>query len=312
MTEFFDPPKREGEGNGLEKELIRAQAMTGEARAHLLQAFRRILRPLVKILIRAGVRLDEFTEALKGVYVESAVRDGLGPLGKATRMRIAFVTGVSRRDVDRYIDDPGMLGAPRGTDSKTITEALHLWHTDPLYQGPYGVPLEMDFTRPRGRSFSELVKRVNADADPVLVLDELLRAGVVSGSMERSVKVLSRTYVVPEAFSAPMLEHFGSTLANLASTLEFNITSENDEKRLERTVFPDRGLPEATLPRFEAFIRERVASLMEEVDDWLGDLSKNEPESVNGPNPVDTGLTIFQYVRSQKPPPLIRELIGKG
>lgn len=312
MTDFFDPPKGEGEEEGLEKELIRVQAMTGEARAHLLQAFRRILRPLVKILIRAGVRLDEFTEALKGVYVESAVRDGLGPLGKATRMRIAFVTGVPRRDVDRYIDDPGMLGAPRGTDSKTITEALHLWHTDPLYQGPYGVPLEMDFTRPRGRSFCELVKRVNPDADPVLVLDELLRAGIVTGSMERSVKVLSRTYVVPEAFSAPMLEHFGSTLANLASTLEFNITSDNDAKRLERTVFPDRGLPEATLPRFDAFIRERVGKLMEEVDDWLGDLSKNEPESLTGPNPVDTGLTIFHYVRSQKPPPLIRELIGKG
>ena len=34
--------------------------MTAEARAHALHACRRILRPLVKILIRAGVRFDEF------------------------------------------------------------------------------------------------------------------------------------------------------------------------------------------------------------------------------------------------------------
>ncbi|HNR22244.1 MAG TPA: DUF6502 family protein [Steroidobacteraceae bacterium] len=311
MTELIESTNAGGDKDGLQKELIRVNAMTSDARAHLLQAFRRILRPLVKILIRAGVRLDEFNETVKGVYVESAIRDGLGPLGKATRARIAFATGVPRRDVDRYIDDPSLLGAPRATDSKTITEALHLWHTDPMYQGPYGLPLEMDFTRRRGRSFCELVRRVNPDADPVAVLDELLRAGIVAGSMERSVKVLSRTYVVPEAFSAPMLEHFGSTLANLASTLEYNITSENDEKRLERSVFADRGLPEAILPRFEAFMHERVAQLMEDIDDWLGDLHKNEPAALDGPNPVDTGLTIFHYVRSQKAPPPIRDLIEK-
>ena len=33
--------------------------MTAEARAHALHACRRILRPLVKILIRAGVRFDD-------------------------------------------------------------------------------------------------------------------------------------------------------------------------------------------------------------------------------------------------------------
>ncbi|GMU69496.1 MAG: hypothetical protein AMXMBFR37_18280 [Steroidobacteraceae bacterium] len=286
--------------------------MSDEARAHLLQAFRKILRPLVKILIRAGVRLDEFTETVKGVYVESSVRDGMGPFGEATRARIALVTGVPRRDVDRYIDDPSLLAAPRATDSKTITEALHLWHTDPIYQGPYGLPLEMDFSRRKGRSFCELVKRVNPDANPVSVLGELLRAGVVAGSVEKSVKVLSRAYVVPEAFSAPMLEHFGSTIANLASTLEFNITSENDEKRLERSVFADRGLPMKTLPRFDEFMRKLVDKMIEDIDNWLGDLQKNEPEQLRGPDRVDTGLTIFHYVRSQKPLPLIRDLIGKS
>ncbi|MFO1508303.1 MAG: DUF6502 family protein [Steroidobacteraceae bacterium] len=285
--------------------------MTAEARAHALHACRRILRPLVKILIRAGVRFDEFCETVKGVYIESAVRDGLGPLGKGTRARITHLTGISRRDVDRYIDDPSLLAGPHQTDAKTVAEVIHLWHTDPLYQGPYGVPLEMDFHRPRGRSFSELVNRVNPDADPIRVLDELLRAGVATGSMDRSVKVLSRAYVVPEALSAPMLEHLGSTIANLASTIEFNMATDADEKRLERSVFADRGLPEAAIPRFDAFIRSRVSKLMLEVDDWFGDLAKKEPETLVGPNRVDTGLTIFHYLISQKKPTPIRELIGR-
>jgi len=169
----------------------------------------------------------------------------------------------------------------------------------------------MDFHRPRGRSFSELVNRVNPDADPIRVLDELLRAGVATGSMDRSVKVLSRAYVVPEALSAPMLEHLGSTIANLASTIEFNMATDADEKRLERSVFADRGLPEAAIPRFDAFIRSRVSKLMLEVDDWFGDLAKKEPETLMGPNRVDTGLTIFHYLISQKKPTPIRELIGR-
>jgi hypothetical protein len=301
-----DEKKPEGK-----KEEPTIDSLTQEARAHLLQAFRRILRPLVKILIRAGVRFDEFCETVKGVYIESAVRDGLGPLGQGTRSRIALVTGIARRDVDRYIDDPSLLAGPRQTDSKTITEVLHLWHTDPIYQGPYGVPLEMDYVRQQGLSFCELVRRVNPSSDPELVLDELLRAGVVAGSTERSVKVLTRAYVVPEALSAPMLEHLGTTIANLASTIEFNIATESDEKRLERSVFADRGLPEATIVRFDAFIRRRVDKLIEEVDDWLGELAKKEPQSLEGPNRQDTGLTIFHYVRSQKPPPPIGGLIGK-
>ncbi|MBV6424948.1 MAG: hypothetical protein NAOJABEB_02762 [Steroidobacteraceae bacterium] len=285
--------------------------MTAEARAHLLQAFRRILRPLVKLLIRAGVRFDEFCETVKGVYVESAVRDGLGPLGKGTRSRIAFVTGIPRRDVDRYIDDPSLLAGPRATDSKTITEILHVWHTDPNYQAPYGVPIALDFQRERGRSFTELVRRANPGSDPVAVLDELLRAGVVTGSVDQLVRVRSRAYVVPEALSAPMLEHMGTTLANLASTIEFNIASDNDEKRLERSVIADRGLPEEVIPRFDAFVRGLVKEMMVEIDDWLGDLAKNEPHVLQGPNRMDTGLTVFHYVRSQKPLPLIRDLIGK-
>lgn len=283
------------------------RSMSDEAHAHLLFAFRRILRPLVKILVRAGIRFDEFCETVKGVYVESAVRDGLGPLGRATRARIAFVTGVPRREVDRYVDDASLLAAPRPTEARTLTEVLHLWHTDPAYQGPYGVPLELDFAKRGSRSFAELVRRVDVNADPASILDELLRAGVVTGSVDRSVKVLTRAYVVPEPMSASMLEHFGSTIANLASTLEFNIT-EAGEKRIERSVFADRGLPEDMIPQFDAYVRTRVDKLIEDIDDWLGDMAKQPPPK--GTTRVDTGLTVFHYVRSRAADPPLSSVVG--
>lgn len=282
-------------------------ALSGEARAHLTLAFRRILRPLVRILIRAGVRYDEFCETVKGVYVESAVRDGLGPLGKGTRARIAFVTGVGRRDVDRYIDDPSLLARPRQTFARTLTEIIHLWHTDPAYQGPYGVPIELDFVRAGDRSFVTLARSVDPSFDPAQLVDELLRSRVVVNAGDR-LKVVSRTYVVPEAMSAPMLEHFGNALSDLATTISNNNDATPDKRVLERSVFPDRGLPQSLVPDFEKMVRSLVQQLITDVDNWVADTMKEHVPLPKDPE-VDLGITIFEYKRLEKTLPALRDLL---
>ncbi|MGE0580857.1 MAG: DUF6502 family protein [Steroidobacteraceae bacterium] len=306
-----DGEKPAGEMPTGEKPEATIDSLTSEARAHLLQAFRRILRPLVKILIRAGVRFDEFCETVKGVYIESAVRDGLGPLGKGTRARIAYVTGIARRDVDRYIDDPSLLAGPRPTFARILTEIIHIWHTDPMFQGPYGLPLELDFARSDDRSFSALAKRVDPKCDPVELVDELLRARVVVGSTDKFLKVLSRTYVVPVAMSAPMLEHLGLALTDLANTITHNADAEPAAKRIQRSVFPDRGLPSSMAPAFEKLIRSLVQQFITDVDNWVADnMKKYRPNRTD--KRVDTGIAIYQYVRSDEVPPALYVLLPPG
>jgi hypothetical protein len=282
--------------------------MTDTARAHLVHAFRKVLRPLVKILIRAGVRYDEFVEVIKGVFVESAIRDGLGRTGPLTRTRVALVTGVTRRDVDRYVDNEDLLAPPSATHAATLTEVLHLWNTDPAFLGPYGVPLEIDFDRTRGRCFKDLVVRVDVRADAREVIDDLLRSGVVVASGERFYKVLSRTYVMPEAMSAVMLEHFGKTLTNLANTLQFNMDETQTGKRLERAVFADNGLTAKQLLEFEAFSRERVQQLISEIDDWLAQHGKDQ--GIPGGR-LDTGISVFHYVYDPVKQPTLANLLSE-
>ncbi len=284
--------------------------MTDTARAHLVHAFRKVLRPLVKILIRAGVRYDEFVEVIKGVFVESAIRDGLGRVGPLTRSRVSLVTGVARRDVDRYVDDESLLRPPAPTHAATLTEVLHLWNTDRAYLGPYGVPLEIDFEKTKGRCFRDLVLRVDRTADPHLILDELLRSGVVAMSGEKFLKVLSRTYVMPEAMSAVMLEHFGNTLTNLANTLSFNMDEEKPVKRLERSVFADNGLTEEQMPEFEKYARERVQALIADIDDWLA--QNGTVTEVSKVPPIDTGISIFHYIKEPAALPTLADLITSG
>ena len=49
------------------------------AHAQLIFSFRKILKPLIRILLRAGIPYLEFREVIKGAYVEAAVRDGIRP-----------------------------------------------------------------------------------------------------------------------------------------------------------------------------------------------------------------------------------------
>src|SRR3982751_6844179 len=149
--------------------------MSNNSRDQLLYAFRRVLRPLMRILVRSGVRYDEFLELVRGVYVETAVRDGLGDGLRPTRARISVSTGVARRDVDRFIDSEGDVPVAQKSLTRTLMEVLHRWHTDPQFVGPYGIPLELEMNGPKGRSFRELVHFVNPATNPQDALEELVR-----------------------------------------------------------------------------------------------------------------------------------------
>jgi Family of unknown function (DUF6502) len=267
--------------------------MRDSARAHLLFSFRKVLRPLIKILIRAGVNYDEFRDVIKGAYIETAVRDGLGQSGPISRERVANITGVPLGDVDRFIDDDTLLAPPNATNAATIAEVLHIWNTDPTYMGPYGIPLEVDFDTTPGRNLVELIYRANSLAEPGSVVADMLESGIVTQVGERHFKAASRSYLFADVMTPQALEYFGRTMADLANTLEFNMKAVGDAKRLQRSVVADGGVPDYAMPEFEALVKDRVQALLVEIDDWL---SQNSGRWGKKDKVIHTGLTVFHYI----------------
>ncbi|HLA71278.1 MAG TPA: DUF6502 family protein [Steroidobacteraceae bacterium] len=268
--------------------------MTESYRAQLVHTLRTVLRPLVQILFRAGVRFDEFVDLLRGIYAEITIRDALIVGKKISTGRISILSGVPKRDVDRLMSSDDWLRAPKPTDTAALAAVLHRWHTDSAFLGPYGVPLELPLVGQAGRNFTDLVGGSPIPIDANYAYEQLLAANMIARSGETHFKVLSRTYVMPEPLSPAMLEHFGGAMTNLASTLNFNMTPDQKAKRLEQSVFPDDGLPEELLVEFDAFVRERARELISEVDDWLAAASRRPIKKpvVH----VNTGLSIFHYV----------------
>jgi hypothetical protein len=100
--------------------------------------------------------------------------------------------------------------------------------------------------------------------------------------------------MMPEPMSPQQVEYFGNTLTRLAQTLEFNMDPKNANKRLERFVLADRGLPADVLPKFENYARERATEFLLDLDNWLTPYSASN--SVGDSPRVGSGLNIFLYV----------------
>jgi Family of unknown function (DUF6502) len=265
-----------------------------EARKQLLYALRRVLRPVIQILIRAGIRFDEFSELARGVYIESAIRGGIDHPTPPTRERIALATGVTRQQVDHYIENEKELPVAEPTLARVAVEVLHKWHTDSQYLGSYGIPLELEFEGITGRDFRRLVSSVERKVSAGVVLDELLRAGSVISVGDNHFRTISRAFVPSEPMSPQQLEYFGHSLRRLANTLEHNFNPNNADKRLERFVAADRGIPRELLPKFESFARDRANLFLNDLDNWL---APHSGADVNDARPrVEAGVNVFLYV----------------
>jgi hypothetical protein len=99
---------------------------------------------------------------------------------------------------------------------------------------------------------------------------------------------------MPEPLSPEMLEHFGKSMTNLASTLHFNMTPNSTVKRLERSVFPGEGLAEELFPEFDAYVRERAHVMLSDVDDWLASAARRPVADSKAR--IATGVSIYHYV----------------
>lgn len=261
-----------------------------QTREHFLVALRRILKPLARLLIRAGVRFDEFADVARGVYVESAARD-FDYASIPSRGRVATVTGLTRHQVDRYIDCT--LPSTNTTSSDLLVEILQKWHTIPEYVGPYGIPRELEFEGPTERCFRSLVALIDPAADAGAALEELRRAGAVALADDTRLRAVSRSLLMSAPASPRFSEHFGSTLSRFATTLEYNMDARNTVKRLQRRVTADRGVPLELIPAFEKYARTKANEFLLDLDNWLASRVSAEAETDER---LDAGVNVFLYI----------------
>ncbi len=265
----------------------------------LLEAYRVLMGPLVRILLRQGISIAEFLEVIKAVYVEVALKDFKVSGRKATRTRIAVMTGLTRKEVKRVIDEAARERFELKTGVNRLTRVLVGWHTDPDFTGPYGMPLELQYEAavPGEPTVSELVKRHSGDMSPRSIIDELIRVSAVKETEAGWYRVLRRDYI-PEAQGVHNFERTGGVVRNFVNTIDFNMTKSAPGKgRFERQAIADDGIRKQDVTLFDQYLRERCQVLLEEIDNWLTKLPKPDPKK--GEEVIRTGVGVYHYMNDE-------------
>ena len=274
--------------------------MSENVKKSLLAACRHLLHPLVRMLLRHGVHYGEFSDSVRGAYIDIASRELMTPSQPQTDARLAILTGISANEVQR-IRALDAASEPE-VGSNQIARVLQGWSQDPEYLGPYGLPLEVPYAGDR-TSFEALVARYSFDAPARTLLGELVRVGAAVESDDGYVRLLNRTYV-PSPLDPLGLERLGNVVNYFFDTVDFNMQKKKSgEGRFERYAITMEGLSPDSYVAFDELIRTKGQEFLEIVDDWLG---KHETEGGHVLSPektIRTGIGLFHFVDRFPQPP---------
>lgn len=235
---------------------------------------------------------------LRGAYVEVAESEFPVSGKPQTDSRITLLTGVHRKDVKRLRGRTrGVAPAPRA--ASLGAQVIGRWLAEPDYREADGAPRPL----PRlaaggddGPSFESLVRSVNTDIRPRVVLDEWLRLGLVRVD-ERDRVCLDVQAFIPAEGSEEMAYFFGRNVHDHLAAAVHNMLGE-EPSLLERSVNYTRLTP-AAAAELRELGRRRGVALLQEMNARALELQRRDAGLPDATQRVNLG--IFLYVEDQPP-----------
>lgn len=260
----------------------------------LLPPLRRLLQPLIRLLIASGVTFPVLENLLRTLYVDVA-RQGLGPDDPgASDSRISLRTGVHRKEIRRLRLEPP---APEFTAPPVVTRSSRIiaaWLGEPPWQDEAGAPRALPRLGP-APSFEALVASITSDVRPRAVLDEWIDQGLVSLDADDRVRLDVAAFIPPPGLEA-QLYYFARNLhdhiAAAAANVTANGTAGDAAPFLERAVHYDQ-LPESVAAAFEAAARAEGQAMLQRLNRVALDLLAQAGETPGPTRRVNLGVYVF-------------------
>lgn len=254
----------------------------------LMAAVRRLLRPLVKLLLHYSVQYPVLTHLLKQTYVEVATAMPVD--GKTqTDSRVSLLTGIHRLDVKRLRNEivSGNEGPPLSVSIGA--QIVARWTAHAEYLDNKGRPLPLHRLASAGglMSFESLVRSVSKDIRPRVVLDEWLRLGVAQ------IDNLDRVILVTDAFAPShgldeKLFYLGKNMHDHLDACAHNLTHPDAPPLLERSVYYDHLSKDSTLI-LSAYARQLSSQVMQAFSQKAMELQERDHLDANARHRVAYG-----------------------
>ncbi|MDD2864336.1 MAG: DUF6502 family protein [Methylococcales bacterium] len=255
----------------------------------LIEAIQRLLRPLVRLLLAKQITYTYLISVLKPLFVDVAATEFQLEGKQQTDSRLSLLTGVHRKDIRRFLDEPKIdLTPPVNVSLGARLIARWNGESDYLDEQALPMPLPRLMQSDGSPSFEKLVCDESKDIRARAVLDEWLRLGLVEIDSNDVVHLCTGAFV-PEQGLEEKLYYLGR---NVRDHIESAVHNVLDEKPpfLERSVYSDGLSPQAI---------EELAQLAESMSmDVLRAINKKAQElkktsSGNQKNRITLGVYFY-------------------
>lgn len=223
---------------------------------------RRLLQPLVRILLRNGVAYGTLAGLIRQVYVDVAFKD-FAPQGKKqTVSRVSALTGLTRKEVKRLLEEGSQAAHDGQARYSRAVRVISGWLHDERFQAASGKPAVLPIDGEQN-SFALLVKEYSGDIPTRAMLGMLEEGGTVSVSKNR-VRLVRHAYV-PGGDAIEKIKILGGDVFELISTIDHNITADPEDLWYQRKVSYDNIDPRA-VGKLRKLSFKKAQALLEHLD----------------------------------------------
>jgi Family of unknown function (DUF6502) len=267
---------------------------------------RRVLHPLVRILVRFGVSAGEFKAIVDSVYAHAGSEYLVEQGARVTYSKLAVITGINRAFLPAILATPQDEFRPRShTQSHRAARVLNGWYDDRLFQSGLGDPAVLPIDGEH-HSFRQLVELYSGGVYYQTMLSELERVGAIRLVGKDRVRAMRRAPVSGGANTESVLTT-GETAGDLLNTLEHNLTAPAEEQLPVRSLIGTAD-PRA-LPLFRTQLGKRADGLLEVLDLFLRSHPPQSAQRGDAGQGIELGAAVIA-IRRVPPQPAARDGAG--
>ncbi|TAL27738.1 MAG: hypothetical protein EPN97_16730 [Alphaproteobacteria bacterium] len=258
----------------------------------LFSALRRILRPIIRVLIARNITLQATLDMLKVLYVQAAEQQLMDDGKKPTDSHISVMTGVHRKDVKELRNrDRSVMSPPR--QLSIVSEVLATWAGDPKYLDGQGKPVLLPYINKENpqNSFFALAESVSKDVQPRALLDDFVRLGLGNEDPVTGIVSLRADAFVPRDNWEEQLYYFGKNGGDHLMAASANILSEKPPF-MDRSVYHD-GLTAKSAEELRSLSVDAAMKMLRVVNRKAFELSERDKGKDGASHRINLGVFFY-------------------
>ncbi len=272
--------------------ILKESQSSDALRNSAMRAFRRVADPLIDLMFDTGITVQEFGRLLRERAVQRAAASIAKEGGRASKSRVAIITGLARTEVARILDADQAQSSPPRAGQNPARRVLMAWYDNRRFLSANGEPAVLPIFG-RRRSFEQLVALYSGGIPVRAMLDQLSQISAVEMLSGQRVKVKARVPVF-KGMTSSAIANVGERAGDLLGTLRHNLHAKTSPLFEGTALMCDVEV--GTVPLVRRQIAEQGAAFIEGATSLLTrSRNKQRRSKVNKSPQSRVGVTVYYF-----------------